>query len=161
MTEAFGAASQDHSLGDRRPALALRLFGLYLAGAILLSAATLWLGGWLFPSAGARWLIAPASVLTLLAVAVGTRRSPERLRAIMLSALAGTLLYVVSVASGVMLTADAHQATAAELLGGSFWMSFAMLLVTGLPLAAFIVAVVVGAVQRLLVRKPRAGQRYL
>ncbi len=160
MTEASDAATHDDSAGDRRTANTGRLLGLYLAGAALLAAATLWLGGWMLPTTGTRWLIVPVSLLTLLAVAVGTRRSPGRLRSIMLSALAATLLYMFGLAAGVMLTAHAHEATAAELLGGSFWVAFAMLLVTGLPLIAFVIGAVVGAVQRVLFRPPRTDQRY-
>ncbi|TQL42384.1 hypothetical protein FB468_0376 [Leucobacter komagatae] len=133
---------------------------LYLVGGALLAGVTLWLGGWLFPTPGLRWLIAPATVLALLALALGTRRSPERLRAIMLSALAGALLYLFSLAAGAMLTAQSHEATAAQLLEGSIWVPFAMLLMTGLPLVAFIVCVVVGALQRLMRRPPRTGERY-
>lgn len=164
MTEPTATASPDGSPdgspGERRSSSTPRTVALYLVGGALLAGVTLWLGGWLFPTPEARWLIAPATVLALLAVTFGTRRSPERLRAIMLSALAGALLYLFSLSAGVVLAAQSHEATAAQLLAGSIWVPFAMLLMTGLPLVAFVVCAVIGALQRLVKRPPSAGVRY-
>ena len=137
---------------ESRRGAGARVLGLYGLGGVVLVGVTLWLAGWMFPTAGSRWLIAVAVCVALVALRAGLGRGSARLGRILLATLVSALCYLVALAAAVWLTAGVHEATAASLLGRSLRVPLVLLLSSGVPIGAIAVGVVVAALQRTLTR---------